>query len=1720
MVRGEPSRSPAKACCRLRRKDAAARCGSISSQWFQRCTRRGEHDAMFECRSQQQSHSSKVLALFDTLAPKRSHGTARNRKILVWLVVVAAVFAQAPSASAGPITFTTTTLTVSSNNVTAGTVTTLTATVTKTAPGPVTTDVTLGQMVFCDATAAHCDGAAVFGTAQMTASGTAQLKLLLGVGTYSIKAVFHGFNGNPASASAAQAMTVTANSSYVSATGIGSAGSTGNYTLTGTVTSFGRATATGTVSFIDITDGNALIGTATLNAATLATVYNEAPNSPLSIGGGVGFVATGDFNNDGVPDLAWVNTNTPNSVYISLGVGDGSFNSPTHVVLTNSAAMLAVADVNGDGKEDLIIPNTYGGTTVNVLLGNGDGTFQTPATYTVGTQPDFVAVGDFNGDGILDLAVTNEGQNSVSILLGVGDGTFGAPLGSNTVGSAPLGVVVGDFNNDGKLDLAVSNANNSNVGILIGLGDGTFAAQTTVSIPGGAQPYWLATGDLRRTGVLDLVVPDGSSTNAYVLLGNNDGTFQAAVAVAIGDAARGIALGDMNGDGILDLVSADTGEDGIVSVRLGVGDGTFLADINYAVGNFPNNVVLADFNGDGMLDLADSDGGDGTVTVLLQADTQTAIASGVSAPGSGLQVTVAHYHGDVERAPSTSADIPLTGNPATATTTTTLTAAPNPIVSGAATTLTASISPIPTGCSPLGSVSFYDGATLLGTGTVNSSGVASLLLSSLAPGSYTLTAEYSGDVAGLSGSISTALLLRVTTSTTSTITLALSAPSVTAGTATTLTATVLNGVTPVTSGMVTFCDATATRCEGSAVFGTAALTSAGTAVLKYTFGVGTHSIAAMFAADNALQGSTSTAHPLSVTGNGLLPSSTQISETGSTGNYTLVSTVEALGIAPLLGNVTFLDTSNGNALVGTAALNTATLTYGITPLSESLTEDDSLGNVVTGDFNDDGILDFALINNADSAVVSVFIGIGNGSFQNQVNYPVASYATDLKVGDFNGDGKLDLVAVSPCDCEISTVSVLLGNGDGTFQSQVTYNVGLFAFGVAVGDFNGDGIPDLVTANLEGNNISVLLGRGDGSFGTQVVYPAGVNPISVTVGDFNGDGVLDLAVANNGDNTVSVLLGNGDGTFQTQVHYAVGANPGYVLAADFNKDGKLDLVAADQGDGTISVLLGIGDGTFLPQVTYATGNDPQDVAAGDLNQDGNLDLVVTNNDSGTISIFYGNGNGTFQPQISLSLGESSPFGVATGDFNGDGLTDVVESDGGIGAIVFYGYKSETATATGVTVSGAGTHNIEASYPGDSSRLATISSAVALTGTGLPMTTTTLVPAPSPAVAGQTVTLTATITPTPAGTPLGSVNFYNGETLLGMGTVSVSGVATFSTSTLPTGADSLTAVYSGNTTSATSTSAAVIETISPVTLTVTTTTIVAAPSPGIAGQLVTLTATITPTPTGAPLGSVSFYRGATLLGMGTVSVSGVATFSTSTLPTGADSLTAVYSGNTTSATSTSAALMETVALVATSTGVVLAPNPPVDGQSETLTATVTPAPTGGTLGTVSFFNGATLLGMGNVNSAGVATLTTSTLPFGTLTITAVYSGSATSATSTSTATMVTVTPGFAVVGPTAPITAPQGALVSIPLTVPPLGGAFNNVVTMSATGLPIGAVAVFTPPTITPGATGSPTTLTVQLPSGTPVTTMIPFTAHHIPAWPGLALASSLCAICGMMRLRRG
>ena len=317
-----------------------------------------------------------------------------------------------------------------------------------------------------------------------------------------------------------------------------------------------------------------------------------------------------------------------------------------------------------------------------------------------------------------------------------------------------------------------------------------------------------------------------------------------------------------------------------------------------------------------------------------------------------------------------------------------------------------------------------------------------------------------------------------------------------------------------------------------------------------------------------------------------------------------------------------------------------------------------------GDFNGDGAPDLAFTNEVDNTV-SVVLGNGGGGFTPAPGSPFGVGATprSIAVGDFNGDGAPDLAVAN---VNHSTVSVLLGNGAGGFTPAAgsPVNVGVNPAFVAVGYFNGDGAADLAVANASDNTVSVLLGNGSGGFTPAPGSPVGgvVEPFSIAVSDFNGDGVPDLAVANNGDSSVSVLLGNGSGGFTPAVGspFAVGYVPRSVVVGDFNGDGVADLAVANYGDDNLSVLLGNGSGGFTPAVgsPFPVGHWPRSVAVGDFNADGVADLAVANLGDSNVSVLLGNGVGGFTPTSGSPFGiGSGPCSVVVTDFNGDGAPDL-------------------------------------------------------------------------------------------------------------------------------------------------------------------------------------------------------------------------------------------------------------------------------------------------------------------------------------------------------------------------------------------------------------------------------------------------------------------------------
>ncbi|GEM_PF-6353866 len=796
--------------------------------------------------------------------------------------------------------------------------------------------------------------------------------------------------------------------------------------------------------------------------------------------------------------------------------------------------------------------------------------------------------------------------------------------------------------------------------------------------------------------------------------------------------------------------------------------------------------------------------------------------------------------------------------------------------------------------------------------------------------------------------------------------------TVPAGTAVTFVA----NVTPVEPGFVMFCNFSDT-CAGSSLLGTAQVTSAGAATLRLVLGVGTYNVEAVYIARGGRR-SQSSPQQLTVTANSTYPSSVAISANGNTGTYTLSSTVTGFGINAPSGNVSFLDSSNANFLLATATLNSTSKTFSQGAATSPLNVGPGPQMVKSGDFNGDGIPDLAVV---DSINLTIFLGKGDGTFQAPSNTATGLLPIAIAVGDFNSDDILDLVVANYGD---NSISVFIGNGDGTFQPQTIYAAGNLPESLTITDLNNDGIQDVVVINSGSNNVSAFLGNGDGTFQAPIATSTGNFPNQTAIADFNGDGLVDLAVANAGDANVAVFLGNGDGTFGSPQTFATLPGSGSIETGDFNNDGIADLVVGNNNYGSINIFLGNGDGTFQANGSYTTGSAPRRMALGDFNADNNLDIAIANARSNSVSVFLGNGDGTFAQQAAYPTG-SQPLGVVIGDFNGDGVLDLATpnfADGIIGNItLLLGQLSVTVTTNNINVPGSGTHEIVASYGGDSLHASAESNAIPLAGGPAITTTTSLLPSGNPILQGQAVTFTATINPVPAGNSFGSVAFYDGTSLLKTQNVNALGIAVDTESNLSQGNHSITAVYSGNALFAPSTSFVLIESVSKAAITSTTTDLTASLNPATSGQSITFQASVTPVPTGASPGSISFYSGSTLLASVGLNTSGAASFATS-LQAGHYSITAAYSGNGSYASSTSAAWLETVNAITNSSFTVQAPSAVSVNSSGASDISVSVVPEGGS------FNGTVTMSASGLPDNFTGTWQPAALTPGSKTVTSVY------------------------------------------------------------------------------------------------------------------------------------
>jgi hypothetical protein len=868
-------------------------------------------------------------------------------------------------------------------------------------------------------------------------------------------------------------------------------------------------------------------------------------------------IVIADFNGDGIPDLA-VPLYGSNQIAILLGKGNGTFAVPVMASVPGSnvgVEQIVAGDFNGDGIPDLAVITSADNPTVDILLSNGDGTFTAEATNPpISGTPSYFATGDFNGDGKTDLAVS-ESNGTIAILLGNGDGTFAA-AGSVNSASSSSPIAVADFNGDGKLDIAVVAgayiSTNESVSVLTGNGDGTF--NSPFSGPGSTSTSvtWIQVADFNQDGTPDVVLAD-STGSATVFLNNGGGllnqSFPVVSALNVPYYLE-VAVGDLNGDGYPDIVAGgyyssaqglyltkptETASAG-ASVQVN-GVGQHLAQASFPAEGSYESSISSSIPLWGLLPATST-----TLSVTSGGSTVTSVTPGTvvlltaNVTAGSTPVTAGQIN-FCDASASHCTDIHILGSSALSSSgKATFTFVPGPgahsyqaqfVEDGFGLASASNVASLNVGPAP--SPVYSDTAAI----TLNGS-----------PGDYSLTAT----VTGYGGPASpTGAVSFVDTSfgnnVLATAPLGVGIPGI----------GFLESLSP-SFGSQPFSEVTADfNGDGIPDLATISTDSGGS---PYTVAVFLGNGDGTFRAGPTIQPPDPWSYPFMISGdfNGDgKPDLAILSYDGSTtsfitillnngdGSFTAKPTVVAYkqgntGGDVILGTMAAAD-FNGDGKLDLAIVGDYVSSGGVTILlgngdgtfaaaGSNLDPTADFALIATGDFNGDGIPDFVTPNYFEfGGSPTIFLGKGDGTLTyKKTSFTLDYFPTSVVVGDFNGDGVLDLAF-----SDLNGVEIALGNGDGTFNetSASPIQVPSELYSLQVGDFNHDGKLDLAGLDTYFGQIVLLLGAGDGTFAVTTTTP-GVSPSTfgthqIAAADFNGDGVPDLAVLTYSVNTATILL---------------------------------------------------------------------------------------------------------------------------------------------------------------------------------------------------------------------------------------------------------------------------------------------------------------------------------------------------------------------------------------------------------------------------------------------------------------------------------------------------------------------------------------------------------------------------------------------------------------------
>ena len=1087
----------------------------------------------------------------------------------------------------------------------------------------------------------------------------------------------------------------------------------------------------GTISVLNKRSGlsaNSILNFNPIYSPAKTNITNNDFAKPVSyFTGGIGAtsVAIGDIDGDGKSDLITLNRyDTSVSVFRNISnigrIDSSSFANKIDFTTGISPNSIAIGDIDGDGKPDIVVTNSRD-NTISVLHNTstlGNISFAPKVDFSINISKMTIgslAIGDFDGDGKPDLAVIfgyyTQGyinyHSSVAIFfnttknIGIIDANSFAkpslfdvyPPGNYALLSS---IAVNDIDGDGKPDLIISDETNNKVLVLQNqswANNASFSPPVTLSTI--ASPQYLTVGDLDGDGKNDLVVSSYNSNTLCVY--RNTSTIGSITSSSFGPQVLvysnfnlGVSIGDFNGDGKPDLLALSNSTNLSILINnssIGsINTSSFSNTLNLPV-SAAGSVAIGDLDGDGKPDIAAVTGLYVSVIrnivppPIISSFSPTTAPTGtmVTVKGSNfLNVTGVSFGRVAASSYSVLNDSTITavvgnGNSGYISITTNLytdslagfnycivytpsvsiALNTNNVCSGTSVTITA------TGVNE-GSAPVYN-FLVNGVSVQNASS-----------NTYTRTSFKNGDVVTCIMTANNACQTSATANSNS-LTMVVRVPTTATVSVSTSDAFIWHGTTYVSStGTATFDSLNAAGCDS--------LTT-----LHLTI----HPpLITSFSPLTATVGST-----ITITGTGFNTTAannivffgaTQATVTAATSTQLTVTVPAGATYAPITVlnkpvNLACCSLSNFNPVYSPAKTKLSILdfstrvnfTTGTTPINE-----------VIGDIDGDGKPDMVVVNDGANTVsvlrnTATNGSIGSGSFAIKVDFTTGSGPRTVAIGDIDGDGKPDLVVTNYTSNTISVLRNTSTSGTISFATKVDFTTNTSAFGVAIGDIDGDGKLDLAVSNYGSSNVSVyrnLSSIGNISFATHIDFATGSYPVNLAIGDIDGDGIPDISVVNAGSSTVSVLRNLsviGTVNFATHVDFATGTTPNGLAIGDLDGDGIPDVAVSNYGANTVSVLRNTstsGTVSFATHVDLATGTGPLFVTIGDISGDGKPDLVVANPGANTVSVLRSVASsgsittGSFATHVDFLTG-SSPYTVTVGDLDGDGLPDMVVTNVG-------------------------------------------------------------------------------------------------------------------------------------------------------------------------------------------------------------------------------------------------------------------------------------------------------------------------------------------------------------------------------------------------------------------------------------------------------------------------